>query len=113
MAGDGSIAGDGEATRPGWRSRGLVLKHPEYKLRIVKTLRLSEAWLRKIKAECTACDLRFSDFMRRCRSGSVEPQRGLSAIGRGLAKTRPNPKGAPGEARTAAHVVPFGTPAEG
>jgi hypothetical protein len=34
------------------------------KLRIVKTLRLSDALLQKIKAECTACDLRFSDFMR-------------------------------------------------
>jgi len=39
-------------------------KDPASKLRIVKTLRLSEALLQKIKAECTACNLRFSDFMR-------------------------------------------------
>jgi hypothetical protein len=41
-----------------------MVRDPTYKLRFVKTLRLSEALLRKIKAACTARNLRFSDFMR-------------------------------------------------
>ena len=39
-------------------------RDPEHNLKIVKTLRLSEVLLQKIKAECAACDLKFSDFMR-------------------------------------------------
>ena len=49
------------------------------KLSIVKTLRLSEALLQKIKAECTARNLKFSDFMRNaavtalnCKEGSQQ-----------------------------------------
>ena len=41
-----------------------MVRNPAPKLRIVKTLRLSEALLQKIKAECGACNLKFSDFMR-------------------------------------------------
>jgi hypothetical protein len=42
------------------------------KLRIVKTLRLSEALLHKIKAECTARNLRFSDFMRNAAAAELK-----------------------------------------
>ena len=59
-------------------------------LSIVKTLRLSEALLQEIKAECTACNLRFSDFMR---------DAAVAALNRDLAKGR----------TSSSDIVPFGT----
>ncbi len=51
-----------------------MAKNPAYKLRIVKTFRLNEALLQKIRAECAACNLRFSDFMRNAAEGVLDRQ---------------------------------------
>jgi predicted DNA binding CopG/RHH family protein len=53
---------------------GLMARDRANKLSIVKTLRLSEALLHRIKAECTARNLRFSDFMRRAALAAVNPE---------------------------------------
>ena len=50
-------------TAPHRHARELMRDHAS-KLTIVKTLRLSEVLLQRINAECTTCNLRFSDFMR-------------------------------------------------
>jgi len=47
------------------------VKDPTSKLSIVKTLRLSEALLQKIRGECAACNLGFSDFMRNAAVAAV------------------------------------------
>jgi hypothetical protein len=56
---------------PHRRGRGLIVKDPTSKLCIVKTLRLSEALLQKIRGECAACNLGFSDFMRNAAVAAV------------------------------------------
>jgi hypothetical protein len=56
-----------------------LAKDEASKFRVVKTLRLSQTLLQKIKTECAARNLRFSAFMRKAAVAWLEAISGASA----------------------------------
>jgi len=56
------------------RDENFSVADREAKLTIIKTLRLSDALMKKIKAECKTRNLEFSDFMRTAALAAIQRQ---------------------------------------
>ena len=58
----------------GWLGRSRTDSRPGRPMTIIKTLRLSDALMKKIKAECKTRNLEFSDFMRTAALAAIQRQ---------------------------------------